>query len=123
MLSGPGTSSRFRPSSGRRGIGGSSVYSATKAAQIGLIEGLRAEFAGTSLRASVIYPVSTVTEFHHAIARDFGQYREGKGPKQSADRVAQAIVELHGEPARRGVPVREREMAGRAERRGAGAGG
>jgi NADP-dependent 3-hydroxy acid dehydrogenase YdfG len=83
---------------GRRGVGGSSVYSATKAAQIGFIEGLRAEFSGTSLRASVIYPVSTVTEFHEAIARDFGHTVEGKGPKQSADRVAQAIVECMVNP-------------------------
>ena len=83
---------------GRRGVGGSSVYSATKAAQIGFIEGLRAEFSGTSLRASVIYPVSTVTEFHEAIARDFGHLVKGKGPKQSADRVAQAIVECMVNP-------------------------
>ena len=83
---------------GRRGIGGSSVYSATKAAQIGFIEGLRAEFSGTNLRASVIYPVSTVTEFHEAIARDFGHTVTGKGPKQSADRVAQAIVECMVNP-------------------------
>jgi NADP-dependent 3-hydroxy acid dehydrogenase YdfG len=83
---------------GRRGVGGSSVYSATKAAQIGLIEGLRAEFSGTDLRASVIYPVSTVTEFHDAIARDFGHMVKGKGPKQSADRVARAIVECMVNP-------------------------
>lgn len=83
---------------GRRGIGGSSVYSATKAAQIGFIEGLRAEFSGTKLRASVIYPVSTRTEFHEAIARDFGHIVKGKGPKQSADRVAQAIVECMVNP-------------------------
>jgi NADP-dependent 3-hydroxy acid dehydrogenase YdfG len=83
---------------GRRGVGGSSVYSATKAAQIGFIEGLRAEFSGTDLRASVIYPVSTVTEFHQAIARDFGQAVKGKGPKQSADRVAHAIVECMVNP-------------------------
>ena len=83
---------------GRRGVGGSSVYSATKAAQIGFVEGLRAEFSGTDIRASVIYPVSTVTEFHQAIARDFGQAVKGKGPKQSADRVAQAIVDCMVNP-------------------------
>ena len=38
---------------GRRGMAGSSVYSATKAAQVVFIEALRAEFAGTDLRASV----------------------------------------------------------------------
>ena len=76
---------------GRRGVGGSSVYAATKAAQIGLIEALRAEFVDTPLRASIIYPVSTRTEFHDAIARDFGHAVSGIGPRQSADRVAQAI--------------------------------
>jgi short-subunit dehydrogenase len=83
---------------GRRGIGGSSVYSATKAAQSGLIEALRAEFAGTPLYASVVYPVSTVTEFHDAIARDFGHAISGKGPRQSAARVARAIIHCVASP-------------------------
>jgi len=78
---------------GRRGIGGSSVYSASKAAQVGLIESLRAEFVGTKLHASVVYPVSTTTEFHDAIARDFGFAVAGKGPRQSAEQVAQSIVD------------------------------
>ena len=42
---------------GRRGVGGSSVYAATKAAQIAFIESLRAEFVGTPFRASVVFPV------------------------------------------------------------------
>lgn len=78
---------------GRRGLAGSSVYSATKAAQVGFIEALRAEFAGTNLHASVVFPISTVTEFHDAIRRDFGQVVSPKGPRQSADRVARAITE------------------------------
>jgi NADP-dependent 3-hydroxy acid dehydrogenase YdfG len=78
---------------GRRGMAGSAVYSATKAAQIGFIEALRAEFAGTNLRASLVYPVSTTTEFHEAIHRDFGQKVHGLGPRQSAMTVARAIVE------------------------------
>ena len=77
---------------GRRGIGGSSVYSATKAAQIAFIESLRAEFFGTRLHASVVLPVSTTTEFHEAIARDFGHHVSGKGPKQTPEQVAEAIV-------------------------------
>jgi NADP-dependent 3-hydroxy acid dehydrogenase YdfG len=77
---------------GRRGIGGSSVYGATKAAQVGFIESLRAEFVGTGLHASVVLPVATVTEFHAAIARDFGHHVEGHGPRQTADVVARAIV-------------------------------
>ena len=78
---------------GRRGMAGSAVYSATKAAQIGFIEALRAEFAGTKLRASVVYPVSTATELHEAIHRDFGYKVHGLGPRQSAATVARAIVD------------------------------
>lgn len=78
---------------GRRGIGGSSVYGATKAAQMGLIEALRAEFAGSNLHASVVYPVAVPTEFHEAIARDFGHHVEGHGPRQPPEEVARAIVE------------------------------
>lgn len=77
---------------GRRGIPGSSVYSATKFAQVGLIEGLRAELAGTNIHASLVYPISTETEFHRAITRDFGHDVVGHGPKQSADHVARTIV-------------------------------
>ena len=92
---------------GRRGIAGSAVYSATKAAQIGFIEGLRAEFFGTGLHASVVYPVSTVTEFHDAILRDFGQRIKGRGPKQSADDVARAIVECVVRPKAEVYPLRK----------------
>jgi len=78
---------------GRRGTAGSAVYSATKAAQIGFIEALRAEFIGTGLRASVVFPISTRTEFHEAMLRDFGQRIHALGPRQSSDVVASAIVE------------------------------
>ena len=78
--------------SGRRGVGGTSVYSATKAAQVAFIESLRAEFAGTGLNATVVLPVVTPTEFHDAIKRDFGHVMKPGGPRQSAERVADAIV-------------------------------
>jgi len=78
---------------GRRGMAGSAVYSATKAAQIGFIEALRAEFVNTGLKASVVFPVGTETEFHEAIARDYGHRVHGLGPRQSADDVARAIVD------------------------------
>jgi NADP-dependent 3-hydroxy acid dehydrogenase YdfG len=83
---------------GRRGISGSSVYSATKSAQIGLIEGIRAEVYGTNIHASVVYPVSTATEFRDAIARDFGQQTSGHGPQQPADVVARAILDCIRKP-------------------------
>jgi short-subunit dehydrogenase len=83
---------------GRRGVGGSSVYSATKAAQIGFIEALRAEFVGTDFHASIVYPVRTATEFHEAIARDFGQHVTGRGPEQTADHVAATIADAIASP-------------------------
>jgi short-subunit dehydrogenase len=78
---------------GRRGIGGSAVYSSTKAAQIAFIEGLRAEFRGSSLKASVVFPISTATEFHETIRREFGREVTAAGPRQSPDEVARAIVD------------------------------
>ena len=78
---------------GRRGVGGMSLYSATKAAQVGFIEGLRTEFLGTNLRASIVYPISTPTEFHSSMIRDFGHAVEGDGPRQTVAEVAAAIVE------------------------------
>jgi NADP-dependent 3-hydroxy acid dehydrogenase YdfG len=93
--------------SGRRGIAGSSVYGATKAAQVAFIESLRAEFVGTGLRASVVLPVATVTELHAAIARDFGHHVEGHGPRQPADTVARAIVGCIVRPRPEVYPLRK----------------
>jgi NADP-dependent 3-hydroxy acid dehydrogenase YdfG len=78
---------------GRRGVGGMSLYSATKFAQVGFIEGLRTEFLETNIRASIVYPISTPTEFHTSMIRDFGHAVEGDGPRQSVGEVAAAIVE------------------------------
>lgn len=78
---------------GRRGVGGSSIYAATKAAQLAFIESLRAEFVGSHFRASVVFPVVTPTEFHETIARDFGHAVSGTGPKQPVEEVAKAITD------------------------------
>jgi NAD(P)-dependent dehydrogenase (short-subunit alcohol dehydrogenase family) len=77
---------------GRRGIGFMGAYSATKAAQAGLAESLRAEFSGTPIRVSCVYPVSTPTEFHETMARDYGHRVSGHGPRQSVEEVAESIV-------------------------------
>jgi short-subunit dehydrogenase len=77
---------------GRRGIAYMGGYSATKAAQSGLAESLRTEFSGTPIHVSCVYPISTRTEFHDAMARDYGHAVQGLGPKQSVDDVARAIV-------------------------------
>jgi len=77
---------------GRRGIAFMGGYSATKAAQAGLAESLRTEFSGTPIHVSCVYPISTRTEFHDAMARDYGHAVSGLGPKQTVDDVARAIV-------------------------------
>jgi NAD(P)-dependent dehydrogenase (short-subunit alcohol dehydrogenase family) len=77
---------------GKRGIGWGGAYSATKFAQTGLAEALRAELVGTTVRVSLILPVSTETEFREAMAREQGFEVAGHGPRQSVDRVAAAIV-------------------------------
>jgi len=77
---------------GRRGIAYMGGYSATKAAQAGLAESLRTEFAGTGIHVSCVYPISTRTEFHDAMTRDYGHKVSGLGPRQSVDDVAGAIV-------------------------------
>jgi short-subunit dehydrogenase len=92
---------------GRRGVGGSGIYAATKAAQLAFIESLRAEFVGTRFRASVVFPVVTVTEFHDTIARDFGYAVSGTGPRQTAEHVASAIVECIVSPRAEVYPLRK----------------
>ena len=83
---------------GQRGIPLMSGYSATKAAQVAFVESLRAEFSGTRIAVSVVMPVSTATEFRHAMERDYGHSVSGLGPKQSMDDVAQAVVQCVQRP-------------------------
>ena len=77
---------------GRRGIAFMGGYSASKAAQAGLAESLRTEFSGTPIHVSCVFPISTRTEFHDAMTRDYGHTVSGLGPKQSVDDVARAVV-------------------------------
>ena len=98
---------------GRRGIPFMGAYTATKAAQAGLAESMRAEFAGSPIHVTCVYPISTPTEFTGAMARDYGQQVSGLGPKQSVDEVARAIVrcvrhprpELYPKPVSRGLTI------------------
>ena len=83
---------------GRRGIAFMGGYSATKAAQAGLAESLRTEFAGTPIHVSCVYPISTRTEFHDAMTRDYGHVVTGLGPRQTVDRVARAVVKCVRRP-------------------------
>ena len=76
----------------RRGIAFMGGYTATKAAQSGLAESLRTEFAGTPIHVSCVYPISTETEFHDAMARHYGHRVTGLGPRQPVDVVARAVA-------------------------------
>ena len=77
---------------GQRGIASMSGYAATKAAQVAFAESLRTEFAESSIEVSVVFPVSTETEFRSAMERNYGHSVAGLGPRQSMEEVARAMV-------------------------------
>lgn len=75
---------------GRHGTRYRAAYSATKFALGGLIESLRQELRGTGIQTSLIYPVTTETEFFDAEVKKI--HLPHSGPVQSPQQVAQAIV-------------------------------
>jgi len=77
---------------GRRGIPFMAPYSATKFAQVGLAECLRAELLDTPIAVSVLYPISTETEFFSVMTRQSGFATRAHGPRQSPDIVANAVA-------------------------------
>lgn len=91
---------------GRRAVPGSGVYAATKFAQTGLAEALRAELLGSGIVVSTLYPVSTDTEFREAAARAFGHAARGLGPRQSPEVVARAVLRLIERPRPEAYPYR-----------------
>jgi NAD(P)-dependent dehydrogenase (short-subunit alcohol dehydrogenase family) len=78
---------------GKRGVPFMGAYSATKFAQVGLAECLRAELRGTGIHVSVVYPVSTETEFFDVMSRETGTtVTRAHGPRQRVEQVAEAIA-------------------------------
>jgi short-subunit dehydrogenase len=77
---------------GRRGIPVTAGYCATKFAQVGIGEALRAELRGTGIHVSLVFPVGTETEFHDAMGDNFGFRVPGVGPRQTAATVAEAML-------------------------------
>src|SRR5438128_28664 len=57
---------------GRRGVPYLGAYSATKFAQVGLAESLRSELAGSDIHVTVVFPVSTETEFFDVMSHETG---------------------------------------------------
>jgi short-subunit dehydrogenase len=96
----------------RRGVAAMSAYSATKAAQAGFAESLRAEFAGTDIHVSVVFPISTVTEFREAMERDYGYSVAGLGPRQKPEHVARRVAACLERPRPEVYPYRRAKLLG-----------
>ena len=78
---------------GRRGVPYMGAYAASKFAQVGLAECLRAELVGTKIHVSVVFPVSTDTEFFDVMATHTGMpVTRAFGPRQPVEKVAEAIA-------------------------------
>jgi short-subunit dehydrogenase len=95
---------------GKRGLARSGAYVATKFAQVGLAESLRAELASTTVRVIVVLPVSTDTELREAMAREQGFEVGGLGPRQSAENVADAILRAIERPRAEVYPYRRARL-------------
>jgi short-subunit dehydrogenase len=92
---------------GKRGIPYMSAYSATKFAQVGLAESLRAELKGTGIHVSLVYPISTETEFFQVMTEHSGSATRAAGPRQTADDVARAIERTIARPVAEVYPYRK----------------
>ena len=92
---------------GKRGVPYMGAYAATKFAQVGLAECLRAELAGTPIHVSVVYPVSTETEFFDVMVGETGApVSRAFGPRQPVDTVADAIARAIERPVAEVYPHR-----------------
>lgn len=91
---------------GKRGVPQMGAYTATKFAQVGLAECLRAELSGSNIHVSVVLPVSTDTEFHIVMQETCGVASRASGPRQTAGQVADAIVRGLARPVPEIYPFR-----------------
>jgi short-subunit dehydrogenase len=91
---------------GRRGIPFMGGYSATKFAQAGLAECLRAELRGSRVHVTTVFPISTETDFHRTMVQESGFATRASGPRQKADDVAEAIARALARPAVEVYPYR-----------------
>ena len=92
---------------GKRGVPHMGAYAATKFAQVGLAECLRSELVGSNIHVSVVFPVSTETEFTHVMKTSSGSASRARGPRQSAEQVADAIARGIARPSAEIYPYRK----------------
>jgi short-subunit dehydrogenase len=91
---------------GKRGVPYVGAYAASKFAQVGLAECLRAELLGSGIHVTVVYPISTQTEFHDVMVRESGYATRARGPRQSAESVAEAVAKAIEHPVPEVYPFR-----------------
>lgn len=84
---------------GRRGAAFKGAYSATKFAQIGLMESLRMELKGSRIYSTLVFPGSTNTEFVEAMENPSGRDVRYFGGIKTPDIVARAIANAIEKPA------------------------
>jgi short-subunit dehydrogenase len=85
---------------GKRGVPYMGAYAATKFAQVGMAECLRAEVSGSPIHVTVVYPVSTESEFFDVMSRETGTtIARALGPRQDTAVVADAIARAIEHPA------------------------
>jgi short-subunit dehydrogenase len=82
------------------------AYAATKFAQVGLAECLRAELRGTGIHVTAVYPISTSTEFFSVMTKESGFETEAPGPRQDVSGVAEAIARAIDRPVAEVFPQR-----------------
>jgi short-subunit dehydrogenase len=84
---------------GKRGVPYMGAYAATKFAQVGLAECLRSEVYGSAINVTVVFPVSTETEFFDVMTRETGTtVARAHGPAQDVSAVADAIARAIARP-------------------------
>jgi NADP-dependent 3-hydroxy acid dehydrogenase YdfG len=85
--------------SGRRGAALKSAYCVTKFAQVGFMESLRMELAGSNIHTTLIFPGATDTDFFTAMENPGKRDTRWYGPMQKPDQVAEVIVHAIEKPS------------------------
>lgn len=98
---------------GRRGLPYFAPYSATKAAQLGLVEGLRVECRPMGIAVTSVHPIGTDTDFFEVAQREGAAVADffKRGFHQSAQRVARTMVRGMVRPRAEVWPMRPARWA------------